>query len=138
MTALTSLLIAQNNEAGAAAAAGAGLFMLIYFGLILVMIIGMWKMFSKAGKPGWASIIPIYNVVVLIEIAGKPIWWVLLAMIPFVNFVILIIVNLALAERFGKGGGYAVGLTFLPFIFIPMLGFGNASYQPAPTPTAAG
>jgi len=138
MTALTSLLIAQNNEVGAAAAAGAGLFMLIYFGLILVMIIGMWKMFSKAGKPGWASIIPIYNVVVLIEIAGKPIWWVLLAMIPFVNFVILIIVNLALAERFGKGGGYAVGLTFLPFIFIPMLGFGNASYQPAPTPTAAG
>jgi len=139
MTALTSLLIAQNNDAAAAGAAAAGgLFMLIYFGLILVVIIGMWKMFSKAGKPGWASIIPIYNCIVLLEIVGKPIWWILLLMIPLVNFVIAIILNLALAERFGKGGGFAVGLIFLPFIFIPMLGFGSATYQPAPAPAAAG
>ena len=139
MTALTSLLIAQNDGAAAAAAAGAAsLFMLLYFALILLVIVGMWKMFSKAGKPGWASIIPIYNCVVLLEIVGKPIWWILLLMIPLVNFVIAIILNLALAERFGKGGGFAVGLIFLPFIFIPMLGFGSATYQPAPAPTAAG
>ena len=139
MTALTSLLIAQNDGAAAAAAAGAAsLFTLLYFAVILLIIVGMWKMFSKAGKPGWASIIPIYNCVVLLEIVGKPIWWILLLMIPLVNFVIAIILNLALAERFGKGGGFAVGLIFLPFIFIPMLGFGSATYQPAPAPAAAG
>ena len=139
MTALTSLLIAQNDGAAAAAATGAAsLFMLLCFALILLVIVGMWKMFSKAGKPGWASIIPIYNCVVLLEIVGKPIWWILLLMIPPVTFVIAIILNLALAERFGKGGGFAVGLIFLPFIFIPMLGFGSATYQPAPAPVAAG
>jgi hypothetical protein len=139
MTLLTSLLIAQNNDAAAAALGGFLLVVwLISLAISLLVIVGMWKMFSKAGKPGWASIIPIYNCVVLLEIVGKPIWWVLLLMIPFVNFVIAIILNLALAERFGKGGGFAVGLIFLPFIFIPMLGFGSATYQPAPAPTAAG
>ena len=132
MAELNSLLIAQNDGAAAAAAGGVMLvFTLISFAVSLLVIIGTWKMFSKAGKPGWASIVPIYNMVVLLEITGKPIWWILLLCLPLVNFVIAIILCLALAERFSKGGGFAAGLILLPFIFIPMLGFGSATYQPA-------
>ena len=135
MTLLTSPLIAQNNDTAIAAAAGTMflLFMLIYFAVVLLIIVGLWKMFTKAGKPGWASIIPIYNLVVLIEITGKPLWWIVLLFIPFVNFVVGILINLALAERFGKGSGFAVGLILLPVIFYPILGFGSAPYHPAPT-----
>ena len=90
MTLLTSPLIAQNNDTAIAAAAGTMflLFMLIYFAVVLLIIVGLWKMFTKAGKPGWASIIPIYNLIVLIEITGKPLWWIVLLFIPFVNFVV--------------------------------------------------
>ena len=122
-------------DVGFAAAAAAGVFgfiMLINLAVALVVIIGMWKVFTKAGKPGWAAIIPIYNVIVLLEVVGKPVWWIVLLLIPFVNIVISILLNLALAERFGKDGLYAVGLIFLPFIFLPMLGFGSSTYQPAP------
>ena len=135
MTLLTSPLIAQNNDTAIAAVAGTMflIFMLIYFAVVLLIIVGLWKMFTKAGKPGWASIIPIYNLVVLIEITGKPLWWIVLLFIPFVNFVVGILINLALAERFGKGSGFAVGLILLPVIFYPILGFGSATYHPAPT-----
>lgn len=134
MTLLTSPLIAQNNDTALAIGAGVvGLiFILIYLAFVLLIIVGMWKMFTKAGKPGWASIVPIYNIFVLIEITGKPLWWIVLLFVPFVNFVVAILINLALAERFGKGGGFAVGLILLPVIFVPILGFGSATYQPAP------
>jgi len=134
MNLLTSPLIAQNEDIAVAAAAGVvGLiFILVYLVVVLFLLTAMWKMFTKAGKPGWACIIPIYNLVVLIEIAGKPLWWIVLLFIPFVNFVIAILINLALAERFGKGGGFAVGLILLPIVFVPTLGFGSATYHPAP------
>jgi len=134
MTVLTSTLLGQGDDAAAAAAAGGvGIFMILYFALIILMIVGMWKTFDKAGKPGWAAIIPIYNIIVLLEITDKPIWWVVLFLIPIVNFVapvvVMFLVYITLAERFGKGGGFAVGLFFLPFIFFPMLGFSDATYQ---------
>ena len=97
----------------------------------VVMIAAMWKIFTKAGKPGWASIIPIYNVIVLLDIAGKPAWWLILFLIPIVNFVMLILTYVALADKFGKGGGFAVGLIFLGIVFFPILGFGGAQYQGA-------
>jgi len=97
----------------------------------IVMIAAMWKVFTKAGKPGWAAIIPIYNVIVLLNIAGKPAWWFILFFIPIVNFVMLILTYVALAEKFGKGGGFAVGLVFLGIIFFPILGFGGAQYRGA-------
>ena len=103
--------------------------LLAYFALIIVAIAGQWKMFEKAGKPGWACIVPIYNIVVLLEIVRKPVWWILLMLIPVVNLVILIIVYIELAKAFGKSGGFAVGLILLSFIFIPILGFGDAQYQ---------
>jgi hypothetical protein len=124
----STVLFAQQGASGN----GPGLLVVIvYLALIVLSIAGLWTTFTKAGKPGWASIIPIYNAIVLLEIAGKPIWWVLLYLIPCVNLIIAIIVSLDLAKAFGKGTGFGVGLAFLPFIFYPILGFGDARYQGA-------
>ena len=119
------------DTAGGAAAAAFGTgFMIVWLAIAILMIASMWKVFVKAGKPGWAAIIPIYNFVVLCEIAGKPAWWVVLLFIPVVNFIIIIILSIALAKKFGKGTGYGLGLAFLGIIFYPMLGFGSAQYDP--------
>jgi hypothetical protein len=107
--------------------------------LIVVVIAGVWKVFEKAGQPGWAAIIPIYNLYVLTQVAGMAWWWVLLCMIPFVNVIGFILISLGVAKNFGKGAGFAVGLIFLGFIFYPILGFGDAVYgtaSPAPQPAA--
>jgi Family of unknown function (DUF5684) len=111
----------------------------IVVGLLIgvVMIAAMWKVFTKAGKPGWAAIIPIYNIIVLLNISGKPTWWIVLFLIPLVSLVFAILTYVALAERFGKGGGFAVGLIFLGFIFFPILGFGSAQYRGAVPARAA-
>ena len=108
-----------------------GVFGIFWMICVVVVIIAMWKVFTKAGKPGWAAIVPIYNIIVLLEIAGKPLWWIILCLIPFVNFIIWIIVSVAVAERFGKGAGFGIGLAILPFIFFLILGFGDARYQGA-------
>ncbi|HSX31831.1 MAG TPA: DUF5684 domain-containing protein [Candidatus Saccharimonadales bacterium] len=112
---------------------------ILYLLAIVATIAGLWKVFSKAGKPGWASIVPIYNTLVLLEIAGKPWWWLLLMFIPFVNIVMVVIVYNELSKAFGKGVGNTVGMLLLPFVFLPMLGFGDAKYHGgAPTaPTAS-
>lgn len=101
---------------------------LIGLAFLIFMIASVWKVFVKAGKPGWASIVPIYNGIVMLEIAGRPLWWILLMLIPVVNFVIIIIVMIDLAAKFRKGTGFGVGLAFLGFIFFPILGFGPARY----------
>ena len=107
-------------------------FAAIYFGVIILMLAGFWKVFSKAGKPGWAAIIPIYNLVILLEIAGKPLWWIVLFFIPLANFVAAILVSIEVAKAFGKGAGFGLGLVFLSPIFYPILGFGSAEYQGTP------
>jgi hypothetical protein len=93
------------------------------------MIAACWKIFTKAGQPGWAAIIPIYNWYILCKIVGRPGWWVILFFIPFINFIIGIIVCIDLAKSFGKGVGFAIGLILLGVIFFPILGFGSAQYQ---------
>ena len=102
---------------------------LISLAIGVFLIAAMWKVFVKAGQPGWASIVPIYNLVVLLQIAGKPLWWILLMFIPLVNLIVVILISIALAEKFGKGAGFGIGLVFLSFIFYPILGFGSAQYQ---------
>ena len=101
----------------------------IYIAIIVAIIAGIWKVFVKAGKPGWAAIIPIYNIIVLLEIAGKPLWWIVLLIIPLVNIVAGILVSIAVAKSFGKSDAFGVGLALLGFIFYPILGFGDAQYQ---------
>ena len=86
----TGSLFAQGSSSGgdgAASIAGAAtllVFTLIYFAIILVVIIGQWKMFVKAGKPGWASIVPIYNFIVLWQVSNQPVWALILCFVPFV------------------------------------------------------
>jgi hypothetical protein len=94
----------------------------------ILMIASIWKVFAKAGKPGWAAIIPIYNLVVLLQIVRKPLWWIVMFLIPLVNFIFLILLYIELAKAFGKGGGFAAGLIFLGIIFFPILGFGSSQY----------
>ncbi len=116
--------LGSNGGGGIAAT----IFMLVYFAFIILMLVSMWKVFTKAGQPGWGIIIPIYNVYLACKIAGKPGWWLLLFLIPLVNIIVAIILPLSIAKNFGKSGGFAVGLIFLPFIFYPMLAFGSAEY----------
>ena len=106
---------------------------LLILALSVFMIVCVWKVFVKAGKPGWTSLIPIYNAYVLLKIAGKPGWWLLLLLIPLVNIVFGFLTMLGLSKRFGKSVGYALGLIFLPIIFYPLLAFGDASYSQANT-----
>jgi len=104
-------------------------FLIVCLAVMIVCIAAGWKVYEKAGKPGWAFIVPIYNVIVLLEIVNRPMWWIILMLIPVVNMVVGIIVMVRLAQSFGKGVGFAVGMLFLPFIFYPILGFGDAQYQ---------
>ncbi len=104
-------------------------FWIFYFAILIFMIIVMWKIFVKAGKPGWGCIVPIYNIILQLEIAGRPIWWIFLMFIPFVNIVISIIILIDFAKAFGKGTGFAIGMLFLPFIFFPILAFDSSEYQ---------
>jgi hypothetical protein len=94
----------------------------------IISIIGLWQIFKKAGKPGWAAIIPIYNIIVLLEIVGKPLWWFLLLLVPCVNFIFIPWVINMLSKSFGKGIGFTLGLIFLGPIFTCILGFGDAVY----------
>lgn len=110
---------------------------IISLAIMIFLIISMWKLFEKAGQPGWASIIPIYNSYIMLIIAGKPGWWIILLLIPGVNLVVAIIAMIALAEKFGQGTGFAIGLVFLPFIFMPILAFGDAQYSSTAAPALA-
>ena len=108
--------------------------MLIGLAFIVLMVATVWKIFTKAGQPGWAAIIPIYNVIVLLKIIGKPWWWILGFLIPLVNFIVMILMAVGLAKVFGKGTGFAIGLILLGFVFYPMLAFGDATYTAPPAP----
>lgn len=119
----------MNEYESSGIAAGIGLVGgIIYLAIIVIAIIGMWKAFEKAGKPGWAAIIPIYNMIILIEIVGKPMIWILWLIIPCVNIVFVIWLYNLVSKSFGKSEGFTVGMLLLPFIFWPILGFGDAKY----------
>lgn len=114
--------------------AGAGGMFAIISGaaVTIILVLGLWKMFKKAGEPGWAAIVPIYNAYVLFKITwGKGIKF-LLTLIPIYNIYIIIKTQLKLAKSFGKGGGFAAGLIFLALIFYAILGFSDAEYLGVP------
>jgi len=97
--------------------------------VVFLIIIPTWKIFVKAGKPGWAAIIPIYSTLVLLQVIGRPWWWILMLIIPIVNIVFAIMIYDGLSHAFGKGIGTTIGLIFLSFIFLPILGYGPAKYE---------
>jgi len=104
------------------------LFIFIFAATILI-IIAEWRIFEKAGQPGWTSIIPYINFFIMLKIVNKPLWWILWMFVPIANIVVGIWVINLLAKSFGKNESFTLGLIFLPFIFYPILGFGNASFQ---------
>lgn len=125
----TTSLVLQSNGGSALG----GIFLLLYFGfifgLVAVTIAGLWKTFEKAGEPGWGAIVPIYNTYLVLKIAGRPGWWLLLFFIPFVNIYVMFRMYYDFALSFGRGVGYMLGLLFLSVVFFPLLGFGDAEYQ---------
>lgn len=116
----------STNEVDGGIATGV---ILVVLAVVLIMVAAMWRIFTKAGRPGWAALIPIYNTLQLIWSAGKPWWWILLFCIPFVNIIAALIVYYNLAKAFGKGVGYMLLLVFLPIIGYPMLAWGSATYR---------
>ena len=93
--------------------------------ILFIMLIGIWRMYEKAEQPGWGSLVPIYNGVLMLEIARKPGVWLLLLFIPVVNIFIAIMIANGVSKAFGRDETFTIGLVLLPFFFYPILGFGN-------------
>lgn len=108
---------------------------IIYLAIVIALIAGMWKAFVKTGAPGWGCIIPIYNIYLMTKMAGKPAWWIIFFFIPIANIVVLILLSIEVAKGFGKSDGFGIGLGLLPFVFWPILGIGDATWQKAPIGT---
>ncbi len=124
-----AMIVMAQNTPSAGEAAGGLVMVVFWLAFVVLLIAGFWKTFAKAGQPGWAAIIPIYNMYVLCKIAGRPWWWLLLMFIPIVSIVVYAILSIDVAKSFGKGAGFGVGLWLLAPIFYPILGFGSAQYQ---------
>jgi hypothetical protein len=110
--------------------ASSGIFAMLGVGFFIFMLVisifyifCLWKIYEKAGQPGWASIVPIYGTYIFTKIIGKPWWWVILIIIPYVNFIFAIWGANLLSKSFGKDTGFTVGLVFLSFVFLPILAF---------------
>ncbi|HKM30713.1 MAG: DUF5684 domain-containing protein [Bacteroidales bacterium] len=94
----------------------------------VLVVVSYWLLFKKADKPGWACLIPVYNTLVMLQVVGKPWWWILLLFIPLVNIVFTIWMYNLLSKSFGKRADFTVGLLLLPWIFLPILGLGKSTY----------
>ncbi|NII27867.1 hypothetical protein HB364_22480 [Pseudoflavitalea sp. X16] len=104
------------------------MFIILWLAFVVFLIAAQWKIYEKAGQPGWACIIPIYNIYILLKIVGKPGWWLIMMIIPVVNLIFAIWALNMLSKSFGKDEGFTVGLLFLGIVFYPILGFGDARY----------
>ena len=120
----------ENSDAGSIAAiiAGLGIFLVFFFAFLIFFIICSWKIYKKAGKEGWECIVPIYNIIVYLDIIKRPRWWIVLYFIPLVSLAIAVINCMDTAKAFGKSTGFGIGLLLLSPIFYPILAFGDAKY----------
>jgi len=123
--------ITPSGDSGAGAASGALIgFCVAWLAIAVVLLVAMVKVYTKAGKPGWAAIVPFYNTWVLAEIGGKPGWWLFLMFIPFVNIVVSVLIALGIARNFGKSDAFGiVGLWLFSIVGYMMLGFGSSTYK---------
>ena len=122
-----TLLALQYEEASAAASLTT---ILVVMGLLIFLVIAMWKVNEKANEPGWAVLIPIYAQIVTARIGGKSAWWVLAMFLPGINLIAFLVLSFGVAERFNKSSLFGLGLALLPFLFYPMLAFGDAEASP--------
>ena len=100
----------------------------LYLAILVFYVAAYWQLFAKAGEPGWGALVPIYNLYLYCKIAGRPEWWLILFFIPLVNVVIALILAMDIAKAFSKSSGFGIGLWLLSFIFVPIIGFGSATY----------
>lgn len=119
----------QNEAALAGIMAMLGTLFIIVMVVQVFIYVCLWKIFEKAGKPGWTALIPIYNIIIMLEIINKPMIWLLYLIIPLVNIYFGIMMTVEFAKAFGKDTGFAIGMILLPIVFYPMLAFGDAQYQ---------
>ena len=118
----------QLIAAASASSSSPGVVLLIPLAIFVFYVVAGWKVFAKAGEPGWGIFVPIYNLYLVCKISGRPEWWLILFFIPLVNVVIGLIVAMDIAKAFSKSSGFGIGLWLLGFIFVPILGFGSAQY----------
>ena len=104
---------------------------ILYLAILVLVIASGWKVFEKAGQPGWAVLVPIYNIYILTVIAKKEAWWIVLFLIPIVQWVAIIIINIEIAKKFGKDAGFGIGMALLGIVFWPLLAFSDAKYEGA-------
>jgi hypothetical protein len=112
--------------------------LIVWIAIMVFMLVSWWIVFKKAGQPGWAILIPIYNFLVILRVASKPWWWVfalLLAIIPFAGPILLLVVMIfifhGISKNFGQGAGFTVGLVLLSIVFVPILAFGDYKWKAA-------
>lgn len=128
MTTLLPILAQDYNyEPSSGSLIGGLIALVLYVGLVILFIASKWKLFTKAGKPGWAAIVPVYDVIVLLEIVGRPLWW--LVLVVFLPFIMVFVLAIDIAKSFGKSAGFGIALVFLFIILLPMLAFGSARYH---------
>jgi hypothetical protein len=142
MTSVSALLVVLQSDSsgGLGAVFGGSLMTLVWLAIVFAFIVGGWKMFEKAGQPGWAIVIPFYNAYIMLKIAGRPAWWLLLFLIPLVNVVFAVILAIDVAKSFGQSAAWGFFLLFLLCgIGYLILGFGSATYLgPSANPQARG
>ncbi len=109
---------------------------LLMLAFLILILTSMWKISVKAGRKGWEGIIPLYNLYTVVVIAEKPMWWIILLFIPYVNIVFSVMVWYSISKHFGKDGWFTVGIFFLPFIFLPILAFDSSITYKKLTPTS--
>ncbi len=107
-----------------------------WLAVMVLMVVSGWKIFKKAGKPGWAVLVPFYDAIVMLQICRRPGWWLILLLIPIVNIIIAIILTMDLAKAFGHGVGFGIGLLLASVIFYPILAFDSSQYQASPPASA--
>jgi hypothetical protein len=130
-------MLAQTTTYSTSGTSGGLVFLWVVVAYVLYAL-AYFGIFKKAGKPTWAAFVPIYNIIVLLEVVGRPIWWIVLLLIPLVNIIIIIIVFNDLSKSFGHGVGFTVGLIFLSWIFMLILGFGSSQYRGPAAGVASG
>jgi hypothetical protein len=113
--------------AAASSSSGAAL-LVVYLAVVFFYVTAGWKVFVKAGEPGWGIFVPIYNLYLICKIAGRPEWWLILFFIPLINIVFGLIIAMDIAKAFSKSSGFGIGLWLFGFIFVPILGYGSAQY----------
>ena len=129
MTSAVGLALLQNNANGVLGSLFGGVMLLVWLAIFVVVVAAGWKVFEKAGQPGWAIIIPIFNIYIMLKIVGRPAWWLVLYFIPVVNIVIAVIIAMDMAKSFGQSAAFGIVLLFLLCgIGYLILAFGSARY----------